>query len=364
MSEKNLPPTPRRRGEARAEGRVARSVELNAAATLLVGAWLLNNAGGRILGDIKNLLIYALSSIAQAKPGMSTSQADGAWILSLFLPDLQRLVSDMGFIIISLLLVGATVTISQTGLLWAKKALGFKLNRLNPLNGLKRIFSANGLVEFLKATLKLLVVGWVAYSFLQSHISDLFALAQTDFLTALQRWAELAISMGIRVGSAYLALAFADYYYKRWQFKKSMYMSREEIKEDMRRSEGDPFIKSRIRGQQRRMARMRMMAHVHKADVVITNPTHLAVAVQYKAEEMNAPKVLAKGPYKVAERIVEIARRNNIPVIQNIPVARALYRTVEVDQEIPPELYAALAEVLAYVYRVRGQPAIATEGNP
>ncbi len=231
------------------------------------------------------------------------------------------------------------------------------------MSGLKRLFSMNGFVELAKALLKLGVVGWVAYSFLRSHAEDMLGMAQTDFQSALRYWVDLAVSLISRVGYTYLVIAIADYAYQRWQTTKSLKMTKEEVKEDAKRSEGDPLIKSRIRGQQRRMARMRMMANVRKADVIITNPTHLAIAVRYNQEEMNAPKVLAKGAHHTAERIVTIARTHNIPVIQNIPVARALYRTVDIDQEIPPELYAALAEVLAYVFRLRGRysrPAIAS----
>jgi flagellar biosynthetic protein FlhB len=250
---------------------------------------------------------------------------------------------------------GVAVNFAQTGLLWASKRIGFDFTRLNPLTGLKRIFSLQGLVEMFKALLKLLIVGWMAYSFLRDHATDMLTLGQTDLSSALLHWTELATALGMRVGLAYFALALADYAYQRWQYMKNLRMTKEEVKEDFKRSEGDPFIRARIRAQQRRMVRMRMMANVPKADVVITNPTHLAVAVQYNAQEMRAPKVLAKGAHHAAERIVEIARSHKIPVVQNIPVARALYHAVDIDQEIPPELYVALAEVLAYVYKLRGK---------
>jgi flagellar biosynthesis protein FlhB len=244
---------------------------------------------------------------------------------------------------------------AQTGLLWASKRVGFHFDRLNPLKGLKRMFSSQGLVELIKALFKLLVVGWVAYSFLKSRAMDVLLLGQMDLVSAVGSWTSLGISLAMRVGAAYLTLALIDYAYQRYTVTKSLRMTKEEVKEDMKSSEGDPFIKARIRGQMRRMARMRMMQQVPKADVIITNPTHLAVAVRYNAQDMAAPVVVAKGADRVAERIKEIGRENRVPIVENKPVARALYGAVDIDQEIPPELYVALAEVLAYVYRMRGQ---------
>jgi flagellar biosynthetic protein FlhB len=156
-----------------------------------------------------------------------------------------------------------------------------------------------------------------------------------------------------RVGLAYLVLAIADYAYQWYQNKQALKMTKEEVKEEAKQTEGNPQIKAAIRSKQRRLAIMRMMSKVPKADVVITNPTHLAVAIQYDVNKMNAPVVVAKGAYRIAERIVEVAREHNVPVIQNIPLARALYNNVDLEEEIPPELYVAMAEVLAYVYRMK-----------
>ena len=155
-------------------------------------------------------------------------------------------------------------------------------------------------------------------------------------------------------GELYLILAAADYAYQRWDMYKNLKMSKEEIKQEHKRSEGDPMLKGRIRSMQRQMARGRMMQNVAKATVVVTNPTHLAIAIEYH-EGMKAPKVLAKGPYRVAERIVKIAKENNIPVVQNIPVARAIFKSIDIGQEISSDLYLAMAEILAYVYKIRGK---------
>jgi flagellar biosynthetic protein FlhB len=348
MSEGTEAPTPRRIEEARAEGNVAKSIELCAAASLLAGIWLLRISGPGLVEEIKNSLVASLSVPRAGDPSIP-------WLADIVFAGSRRLAPGLGIFLLGLLVAGVSVNMAQTGFLWAHKRLGFNLSRLNPLEGLKRIFSPQGLMELFKACLKLLLVGWVAYTFLRDRASDMLLLIQTDFSSAIGEWAGLASSLSMRVAFTYLVFALADYGYQRWQYMKRLRMTKEEVKEDFKRSEGDPFIRSRIRGQQRRMARLRMMEKVKKADVVITNPTHLAVAIQYNAGEMSAPKVVAKGAHRIAERIVSLARENQVPVVQNIPIARALYRTVEIDQEVPPHLYVALAEVLAYVYSLRGK---------
>ena len=195
----------------------------------------------------------------------------------------------------------------------------------------------------------------VAYSFLKSRVTDLIWLANVDLRTGLQSWIDLATTLAIRIDTTYMIIAIADYAYQRYRLNKSLKMSKEEVKEDFKRSEGDPILKNRIRSQQRAMARRRMMSNVPKATVVITNPTHFAIAIEYNADKMSAPKVLAKGAFEVAQRIVDIAKSHNIPIVQNVPLARALFKAVDVDQQIPEDLYIAVAEVLAYIYRLKGK---------
>jgi flagellar biosynthetic protein FlhB len=346
MADKTEAPTQRRLEEARKEGSVARSHELNAAAALLVGAWLVSGPGSKLITDLQAIVQESITFLPQGD--MNTSA-----LSEYFLVNMWRVSYGVGVILIGMMLTGVCVTVAQTGFLWTQKKIGFDFNRINPLNGFKRFFSTQGLVEWIKALFKLLIIGWVAYSFLRGQTNRLLELGQVEFKVALDAWGRIAISLAFRIGMAYLVLAVADYGYQYWTYRKSMMMTKPEVKEDLKRSEGDPLLKNRIRGQQRRMARLRMMANVPKADVIITNPTHLAIAIQYDQKTMNAPKVLAKGAYLLAERIVALARSCYIPVIQNIPLARALYRTVDIDQEIPPELYVAMAEVLAHVYSLR-----------
>jgi flagellar biosynthesis protein FlhB len=245
------------------------------------------------------------------------------------------------------------VTLAQTNFLWASKKVGFDFKRLNPIDGFKRIFSSQGLIEFGRALLKLVVIGYVVYTYLRDQSNAILQTGTMDLASGVASWVSMSINMIIKVGSIYTVLAVADYAFQRWRFMRQLRMTKEEIKEEFKRSEGDPFLRGRIRAQQRKIARSRMMSNVHKAKVVITNPTHFAVALDYEATSMRAPRVLAKGAFHVAQRIVDLARENNIPVVQNVPLARALYKAVEVDHEIPPEMYLAVAEVLAYVYKIR-----------
>jgi flagellar biosynthetic protein FlhB len=347
MADKTEAPTPHRLEEARKEGQVVRSQELNTAVVILVSAFLLRGPGAQLGAAFKDMMVMAITEIPHA--AISTE-----WLREIAFSFGRKILPSFGLLLAALLLAGAGVTLGQTQFLWAGKKIGFDAKRLNPLEGFKRIFSKHGLIELLRSLLKLGLVSWVAYGFLRANADQLIALTQFDLTTAVGQFVRLAISLTIRVGGMYLVLAAADYAYQRWDLYKSLKMSKDEIKEENKRSEGDPLLKNRVRGMQRQMARGRMMANVPKATVIITNPTHLAVAIEYQ-DGMKAPKVLAKGPYRVAERIVKIANENHIPVIQNIPLARAIYKTIDIGQEISPDLYLAMAEVLAYVYKLRGK---------
>jgi flagellar biosynthetic protein FlhB len=350
MSEKTEAPTPKRINEMRSKGQVVRSQELNTAIILITGVLILSGPGGTVVNDLKNMLVVSIGSL----PSLSNTNISAAYLTRTLNDIISTLIPSLGMIMIVFLVMGAGTTLLQTRFLFAAKRMAPDLSRLNPLNGLKRIFSSHGLMELGKASLKLLVVGFFAYDFLNANVNSLMVLGRMSLGDGIMQWAGLASSLGMRIASAYLVLAFLDYIYQRWNFNKSVKMTLEEVKEEYKQSEGDPVIRGRIRAQMRRLARMRMMQNVHKATVVITNPTHLAIAIEYASDRMNAPKVLAKGAALVAQRIIQIAKDNAIPVVQNIPLAHAIYDNVEIEQEIPPELYTAMAEVLAYVYRVQG----------
>jgi flagellar biosynthetic protein FlhB len=345
MSDRTEAPTAKRIEEAREEGRIARSTELNSAVVLLGSAFLLGSAGSGLAQAFMTLMKDLLREAPHAN--LTT-----AWLQTWGLRIGLNIAPGMAELILGILALGVVVNSAQTGMLWSTKKLGPDFSRVNPLSGIKRMFSSHGLIELVRALLKLLVIGWVTYSYLMGAIPELRTLGLNGLTTGAGQLAKLSIELALRVGQVYLVLGVIDYAYQRWDWMRGLKMSKQDIKEEYKRSEGDPMLKSFIRSQQRRMARGRMMSNVPKASVVVVNPTHLAVAIEYQPG-MHAPKVLAKGAHRLAERIVATAREHNIPVIQNIPLARAIYKTVEVDREIPPELYMAMAELLARVFRMR-----------
>jgi flagellar biosynthetic protein FlhB len=348
MSDRTEAPTPRRLEEAREEGRVPRSIELNSAVILLIGPYLL-------LGPGKTLFSWIREYLSQTIVHISNQELTGIGIRDLVFEASLGLFPRLGLFLGAVLLIGLFVTFVQTKFLWSTKRKKFDFERINPLSGFKRLFSGQGLVELLKALLKIALIGYVAYAFLKSRINDFIWLGNANLSNGIQAWIDLATTLAARIGITYLIIAIADYAYQRYRYMKSLKMTKQEVKEDFKRSEGDPFLRSRIRAQQRAMARNRMMSNVPKATVVITNPTHLAIAIEYNGNKMSAPKVLAKGANLIAKKIVDLARENQIPVVQNIPLARAIFKTVEVEQQIPPDLYVAVAEVLAYIYRLKGR---------
>jgi flagellar biosynthetic protein FlhB len=353
MADKSESPTARRLEEAREKGQIVRSIELNAAASMLVAALLLGGPGKDMALAVRDLLLATIADLPKADLTQRWLQATGTTYFVRVLPSL-------GFLMAGLMLTGVAVTLAQTRFLWTNK--GFDFGRLNPLSGLKRIFSSHGLIEMLKSLLKLALVGWVSYSYLNSHISEMVGLVQMELSSAIQKFANLTVGLALQVGEVYVVLAVADYAYQRWNLMRELRMTKEEIKEEYKRSEGDPMLKSRIRSEMRRMARSRMMSAVPNSTVVVTNPTHLALAIQYEPG-MHAPRLLAKGAHLTAQRIVALAREHDIPVIQNIPVARAIYKTTEIGQEISPDLYTAMAEILAHVFRLQQRPQNVPQGT-
>ncbi|PKO15768.1 MAG: flagellar biosynthesis protein FlhB [Chloroflexi bacterium HGW-Chloroflexi-10] len=347
MSDRTEKPTPQKLREARNEGRVPRSIEVNSAVLMLVSVFLLQGPGRTMVTNLKWIMTDTIASLP-------TVELNIAYLQRLALDTILAVTPSMLIMALGIMISGITVTVAQTGFMWASKNIGFKFDRVNPINGFKRIFSSRGVIELLRALIKLLVVSYVTYSFFKVRAFEVENLLLTDLTTAVGNFVAIAVDLTMRIGTAYGVLAAADYAYQRWDFMKNLRMTKQEIKEEYKRSEGDPIYKGRIRQMQRQMARNRMMSNVPKATVVVTNPTHLAVAIEYQSG-MSAPRVVAKGANKVAEKIKEIAAANNVPVIENKPLARSLYKTVEIDQEIAPEFYLAVAELLTYVYRIQGR---------
>jgi flagellar biosynthetic protein FlhB len=344
--DKTEKPTPRRRRKAREEGSVARSMELNSAVLLLMGTVGILLFGSGIAAGVGNLcrcLLKASGEVSLTTSVLPTYLWEGAsTLLALFLPFFAVLI-----------LAALASNLTQVGFLVTPKPLMPKLSRLSPLKGAQRFFSARSLVELAKSILKLVVVGLVVYLAIRAEfnrILELSALRPSLLLAEIGRLAGLVL---LKAAIVILLIAMFDYAYTRYEYEKSLKMSKHEVKEEFRQTEGDPQVKSKIRGLQIRAALRRMMKKVPQADVVITNPIHIAVALKYDSKRDRAPIVLAKGARRVAERIKEIAREHDIPIVENPPLAQMLYKVVDIGQEIPAELYRAVAEILAFVYRLK-----------
>lgn len=254
-----------------------------------------------------------------------------------------------------LMTLGVVATLIQTGPIWVEDGLKPKISKLNPVSGLKRILSLRGVAELFKSLLKLAILCGMTYLVLQDHLTEIVEFPGLPLGEVFQRLGRIAFLLVMAIGLVLFVLALADFSYQRWQFLRDQRMTKQEVKDELKDVEGNPLIRSRRLSLQRDRARQRMMQEVPKADVVITNPTHLAVALKYDPDKSDAPMVLAKGAGYVAEQIKQVARSAGIPIIENKPVAQGLYKLVEVGRTIPADLYKAVAEILAYVYRLKQQ---------
>jgi flagellar biosynthetic protein FlhB len=250
-------------------------------------------------------------------------------------------------------LTGLITGYSQVGFLFTTKTLQIKLNRLNPLSGLKRIFSVRSLTELIKSIFKIVVVGIIGFSYLKGEVVNMLKTMDMDVVSIAAYIGVTATNVAIRMCIALLVLGVLDYGYQWWEYEKNIRMTKQEIKEEYKQTEGNPEIKSKIKQKQRQISLRRMMQSVPEADVVITNPTHYAVAIKYDIKISDAPVVLAKGQDYMALKIKEKAKENGIEIVENKSLARALYSTVEIGEKIPPDLYQAVAEVLAFVYGLK-----------
>lgn len=257
-------------------------------------------------------------------------------------------------IVFSLLAISVIVgTMIQTGFFFNPAQLKFHADKMNPMTNLKQMFSTTALVELLKGFVKLVIVGAIAYSVLKPLYIQMTTMIGAELMQSVHFLHKKAIRLIVMILLVVTVIAVADFLYQRFRYFKSLRMTKQEVKDEYKQMEGDPMVKSRLRSIRLERARKRMIAQVPKADVVVTNPTHYAIALAYDNKSMEAPKVLAKGMNRIAERIREVADENNIPLVSNPPLARALYDTVDVDEVIAPEHYRAVAEVISYVYKLK-----------
>ncbi len=341
--------TGKRRLEARKRGQVAMSREIPSAFILLTVLAVFHFAGPGVFDRCQTLLSGIFRDLHSLR--MATVADAGTLAVELFQTVIMLLVP----IFLPLLVVGFLANVAQIGFEVHAEAMAPKFAKLNPFSGIKRLVSLRSLVELVKSVLKLLFVGGIAYAVVSGFLEDFPALVRYD-LSALWRFLhQAAFKIIFYVCLAMILLAALDYIYQRWQHEQSLKMTKQEVKDDRKQSEGDPAVKARIRSLQRQAAYHRMMAEVPTADVVITNPTHLAVALKFRPEEMPAPKVVAIGADYIAERIRESARAHGVPVVENKPLAQALYKMTGLGDYVPVDLYRAVAEVLAYVYRLKGK---------
>ncbi len=350
FAEKTEKPTPKKRQKAIEEGQVVISPEINSV-IVLVAAFL----------AIKSFTPYMIEEWTALTQNLFRTFAGGNLVLDY--PTLQHL---FGLVLVSAskillpvvgvcLVAGTGASLVQVGFHFSTKRIKFDLENINPVAGLKRLFSPNTVAELVKSLCKVLIVGYVAYSEYMKEFYNFPRLSDMNIRASSVYIGQVTLNVVFKIILWLVILAVADYIFLKWRHEKRMMMSREEFKEEYKQTEGDPQIRARIKQKQRQMAMARMMQVLPKADVVITNPTHFSVALQYDAGVMSAPVVIAKGQDNLALKIREVAREHQIVVVENKPLAQSLYYSTEIGDTIPAELYQAVAEVLAFVYKLKGK---------
>jgi flagellar biosynthetic protein FlhB len=340
-------PTPRRLSKAREKGQVARSKEVPSAAVLLGGLITISYAAPDLLSALSREMRDVLRM--QVPPEISLTFVSGVLYTAL-----SRVGLVVGSIMLLAMVFSFAANASQTGLVLSWEAIGFHFEKISPQNGLSRVFSKAGLVELIKGVAMLTVLSVMSYQVVVKYLPLYPRLVLMDVRQLLYWVSVITYQVFLRAAIFLFILSLADYAFQRHRFLEGLKMTKQEVKDEQRDTEGDPLIRGRIRRIQREMARKRMMTEVPKADVVITNPTHYAVALAYRMESMEAPQVVAKGVGFLALRIKELAQQHRVPIVENKPLAQTLYKTVDLGRFIPPHLYKAVAEILAYIFKAKG----------
>lgn len=350
--EKTEPATAKKLRDAREDGKVTKSRELTAAFDMIVLFLVLkifiSFAAERLIGAFSYVYDRMPEFVEINKAGLNAVAA------SHFMADilLQITITILPFILFGFVIT-FLVSVLQVGWKVTAKPLKPNLSKFNPINGFKRIISKDSLFELFKSIVKIIVIFLVAYNRVKGHKEEIFILYEIPLNQAIALIGSIIIDTGLYIGYVYLIVGIVDFLYQKHKFNEDMKMTKQEVKDEFKNTEGDPQIKGRQRRRMMETSQRRMMQDVPKADVVITNPTHLAVAIKYDADVNTAPVVLAKGEEYVAQKIKEVARENNIEIVENKPLARMLYHNVDIGAEIPPELYQAVAEVLATIYKAK-----------
>lgn len=349
--EKTEEATPKKLKDARGEGQVAKSTDL-VTATMLLGLFLiLKVTVGFIGNNFLDVFKESYGNISKIEAEVFNSNMAHSYIIY----GLGQVLLTSFPIYIIAFLIAFILNLVQVKWRPTAKTIQPKFNKINPISGMKRLFSKDKIMELLKSVAKVLILGYVVIDTLKDKWSFLFELYNVSLNQAVALIGSTIIDLGLKISIFFLVIAFIDFVYQKYKFKNDMKMTKQEVKDEYKNSEGDPQIKGRIRQKMREASQRRMMQSLPEADVVITNPTHLAVAIKYDKEVSSAPVVIAKGADFLANKIKDAARENKIEIVENKPLARMLYYNVEIGQEIPEELYQMVAEVLAYVYELQGK---------
>lgn len=347
--EKTEAPTSRRLSEARESGNIARSTDLTAAATLLGAVIVLHVMGVRIVHAMKLTVESMISTSLGSNPTRTDDVSDLLWYGG------KLAVSAVGPITLTIAAVALVITLMQTGLLFTVKPLQPNLGKLNPLKGFGHLVNARAGMRLVMSLAKLLLLASVSAWIVWSDLPRLASLTLLEPMPLFAAASSMIFDLALKLAVLLVILALLDYWFQKWQHVRELRMTKQEVKEEMKRMEGDPLMKQRRARVARQLAMQRIASSVPHADVVVTNPTHFAIAIKYDGAKMAAPKVVAKGADFMAMRIRQIAIASGVPLVERKELARALYKSVDVGQEVPPEFYSAVAEILAYVYRLSGR---------
>ncbi|GAB4267873.1 MAG: flagellar biosynthesis protein FlhB [Candidatus Rifleibacteriota bacterium] len=348
--EKTEPATEKKRREAAQQGNVAKSQDLGSVIILLAGFLMLRFYGPQLYGLCGDYMRYTMANAIHTQLSLPDT-------LMLFNQMIYMLLKILAPFLVAIGLSAIAGNMIQTGFLFRFDPMIPNIDRLNPVSGLQNAFSWKLVAELIKSILKILIVAYVPYTTLKEQVPTIVRFVQLEPTPAIIILLKIIFYMAIKIILILLALAIADWFFQKWRHEENLKMSKEEVKEEYKQREGDPRIKQKIREKQRQAATRRQMSEVPKATVVVTNPTHIACALKYEPSSNSAPVVVAMGAGLIARRIKEIASENGVPIIENKPLARALYKMVEVGEEIPSDLYRAVVKILAQVYRMKGQTA-------
>ncbi len=344
--EKTEEATPKKKSEAKKKGQVAKSKELSSTFTLLTSTLLMILLGSYTLSSLKGVLILFLNNYITLPLTEYTFK-------NMLLVSLMRFGMVILPIMVPIMIMGVIASLMQSGFIFTNEPLKPDLKKMNPISGFKKIFSTRSLVDLAKNLAIVTTIAVIAYDFVKSNYLTIMRYGSLKIEAIMVNFGELVIDIFFKITIVMLIISISDYAYQRYKHNKDLKMSMQEIKEEYKQQEGDPQIKSKIRQKQREMASSRMMQAVPDATVVITNPTHLAIAIKYEQGGEGAPIVVAKGADNVAIKIKEIAKENNVPIIENKPLARLIYKDLEIDSEIPADMYQAVAEILALVFKLK-----------